>query len=139
MEVILVAKLPSTILSVCASKSVDYTLRILGTDKQTYESTRFMATTESCIMPFDDVTKTFYECGYGREKTEKWINEWSNLGFAKWYFYNSSEKYITFFKPLSPVQKEMVKTWLIDEKRKKADKDKALTDKLRQNKERMIE
>lgn len=112
------AKLPSTILSMCAKSAHEYTLSLM--DNPTYESARFVASTGSCIAPYQDVIATFFECGYGPKKAEKWINEWNDMGLIKWYFYNQHEKYMAFLKsPITAVQNEHFTDYLLKEKKKK--------------------
>lgn len=112
------AKLPSTILSMCAKQAHEYTLELM--DKPTYESVRFVASTGSCIVPWTNVIATFFECGYGPKKAEKWINDWAEMGLVKWYFYNQNEKYMAFLRtPISAVQNEHFTNYLMSEKKKK--------------------
>lgn len=112
------AKLPSTILSICTKSAYEYTLRLM--DNPTYESARFVASTEACILPYQDVVTAFFECGYGPQKTEKWINDWADMGLIKWYFFNPKEKYMAFMKnPISATQHEYFTKYLLSEKKKR--------------------
>lgn len=112
------AKLPSTILSMCSKSAHDYTLRLM--DNPTYESARFVASVEACILPYQDVVSTFFACGYGPQKTEKWINDWADMGLIKWHFFDQKEKYMAFLKnPITAIQREHFIKYLIAEKKKK--------------------
>lgn len=112
------AKLPSTIYSVCADKAVDYTTDVLR--KPTTHTAVMLIETESVILPYQTLVSEFYSAGYGAKKIEKWINEWSEIGLIKWRFYDSTHRYVAFLgKSISNKDYQTMKEWFISEKDKK--------------------